>query len=321
MEIQLPFIYLHFTLIELQCFLRCILLFTCRCAPLSIASSENHEIRTRVRETKLLRGVRSFSLVCTVLTSVPIRSPQLLPNGTMNTAVANRPHRRARRGITYVRVGPGPQPFPLRLHLLLQRRPTAASEAAKSSFFGGSFTMAKTSPLGSSSSSSSSCAEPDKDLALAPVSDPASAEQHAEDEDDEKTQPQRAVSYPENNDVDKPMKPLQRYEDDAVDDEDNSESKRSASLRRKTPTLLAVWRRKSARVRAPPRMLGSKRRKSRRRPRGRPRKSANKQGQLPETVWPKPPRRKLRFASRPRMRRPGARRSRVAGTRNSSLVM
>ena len=174
--------YMTFYINRVQCFLRlgAYYYFTCRCAPLSIASSENHEIRTRVQETKFLHCYevldhsRSY-IPGTVSTSVPIRSPQLLPNGTMNTAVANRPHRRARRGITYVRVGPGPQPLPLRLHLLLLRRPAAASEAAKSSFFGGSFAMAKTSPLGSSSSSSSSsssCAEPDKDLALAPVFDP-----------------------------------------------------------------------------------------------------------------------------------------------------
>jgi len=84
--------------------------------------------------------------------------------------------------------------------------------------------MAKSSSLDSSSSSSpsSSCAEPDKELALAPVSDPATGARHAEDEDDDKTQHQRAASDPDDKDMDRLIKPLPRDEYGAIDNDDDS---------------------------------------------------------------------------------------------------
>jgi hypothetical protein len=99
----------------------------------------------------------------------------------------------------YVRVRFGPQFLPRRLLLLLRRPLFWGGETVVLS--GAPSPWRRRAPLGSSSSSSpsSSYAEPDKELALAPVSDPVTGAQHAEEDDDDKTQPQRAASDPENN--------------------------------------------------------------------------------------------------------------------------
>jgi hypothetical protein len=139
-----------------------------------------------------------FILACQNWNNTLVSALFLFPKGMMNTAVANRPHRRARRGIMCV-LDLGRNFFLDDYSFFCGARCSGGGETVVLS--GAPSPWRRRAPLGSSSSSSpsSSYAEPDKELALAPVSDPVTGAQHAEEDDDDKTQPQRAASDPENN--------------------------------------------------------------------------------------------------------------------------